>query len=158
MKWDWFSAASGAVVGAIGRWLLELGGAWFKSLTEEKRTIRAEERERANKEADRKREQDEKEAERKRAEAETVKRDSAILLALKTRLKGCDNWLAARGESNSILSIHNFFAQRPQYLEINSNREFLIKWPTNSPVGGFPDDLKDGLDELKRDADTLRVQ
>lgn len=153
MKWDWLSAISGGVVVK----LLDLINDWRK-----------ESRKRDDEEANRKRAEAEKEAERRRVEFETLRQDRARLEELKIRLKGCDNWwnvspcpnypdisaarLAPLGE------IHNFFAERPQYVEISSNKDFLIRWPRNSPVDGYPDDLKEGLDELKRDVDTLRVQ
>jgi hypothetical protein len=179
MKLDWFSAASGAAVYAVGRWLLDAGGTWFKSHLEEKRTIRAEERERARKEHERKRGQAEheveriheeererakKEDERRQLKAETLEQDNALLLALKAKVKGCHTWFEAVGYPGGLIqvgpipAIHSYFQQRPQYLTISSNMDFLIKYPRGGPPDGFPDDGLDGLDDLKRDVDTLRVQ
>jgi phage-related minor tail protein len=142
MNWGWFStAAVGGILTELGRRLLDIGETWFKSHTEERRTIRAEERERANKEADRKREQ-----------AETVERDDACLLAYKTRLKGCSEWAEA---VDIVSTIHRYLDQRPRYLEISSNRDFLIKYPN---LGAPGEDQEQWLADLKRDADTLRVE
>jgi hypothetical protein len=150
---DWSQVSVGAIAGGVGYWLLGVLKTWFEHLLEqrkqqaaEERMIRAEQREEAR-----------KETERKQAEADRVKQDQATLLMYKTQLKGSTDLPTA---ASVVRDIHSFFIKRPHYLN-PTNRAFLEKYPDNfhDRVCFAPGQFDPAaLDELKRAVESLQIR
>ncbi len=114
---DWSQLLSAGAIGATAAWLGGIAKTSFehildgrKKRAEERRTIRAEEREFSR-----------REAERKRLEIEDLEKHDAVLLMYKTQLNGTADLPSA---GVIVGGIHNFFVQRPQFLNV-VNRAFL---------------------------------
>jgi hypothetical protein len=151
---DWSQISVGAILGAVGQWVLGLSKTGFEHFLESRRqkaaddrVIRAEERE-----------QGRKKAEKDEATAAQVAKDESQLLLHQTRMCGA----ADLGSVIATLeSIHEFFRLRPQYIGVANNRAFLEKYPRDfkDRFFGTQNDFSDrDLTKVKKDADSLRVR
>ena len=147
------SAIAQAVPVVIGG-LIAMGGGLLKACMDflleqrkqkaaEERAIRAEQRE-----------EERKESERKRANNDRRDKDEAVLLMLKTQLRGSTDIMTAAGV---VMGIHEFFIQRPHYLDSPRNQSFLEKYPQAfRDKMAFDTTIGDAaLGELKSDAVSL---
>ncbi len=150
---DWSQISVGAVAGAAATWLGGVFRTWFeyrldqrKHRADEDRAVRAEQRDEAR-----------KEKERKQVEDNHIKHDADELLLYKTQLTGSSDLFNA---SLVAVRIHDFFTKRPQYLKFSPNRSFLEKYPAdfNSQVCYDASSLSHtALDDLKHDVEVLQV-
>lgn len=150
---DWSQISVGAVAGSIGTWLLGALRATLDHLFEERKQ-RGEEQRTIRRE---KREQDKIEAERQREATAKLEHDRAELIRLVTKLKGCTDFIEA---ARVVGEIHHFYLRYPLYVNHDSNRAFLVKYPVNlsdrAAYAALEDDDTTTLAELKRESDTLR--
>jgi len=114
--------------------------------SEEKRVVRAEQREEIR-----------KDKERQRSEEDQTKHDEHKLLLYKTQLSGCSDIVEA---GNVVANIHLFFASRPRYLKLPENRAFLEKYPETFRDRACYDSgsiSPTALEDLKRDIEVLQI-